>query len=283
VTGIEFELSSARPALEAPPGGRLIVHVVVNVEYWRFDEPMPRAIMPAPHGVQSVPDVPNFGWAEYGLRCGLPRILALTRRLDIPVSASINAGIVEAYPSVAEAVLAADWELVAHGIAQRALTAEDDERAVIDSALELLRQFSGSAPRGWLGPGLQESFATAAILKEAGIDYVCDWILDDIPVWITTPQGRLVGVPYTLELNDSLLHAVEHHPSDELLRRLRFTLETFDQEPGPHVVTLGLHPHLVGVPHRFGHLAACLELLRARDDAVFMTGAQIADWFAAAG
>ena len=86
-TGIEFELSNARPTLAAPAGGRLIAHVVVNIEYWRYDGPMPRAILPAPHGVPSVPDVPNFGWAEYGLRCGLPRILRLTRELGIPVSA----------------------------------------------------------------------------------------------------------------------------------------------------------------------------------------------------
>ena len=47
----------------------------------------------------------------------------------------------------------------------------------------------------------------------------------------------------------------------------------------PRVLALGLHPHLIGVPHRIGYLAAMLELLMARDDTVFMTGSQIADWF----
>ena len=33
---------------------------------------MPRTILTPPHGIGNVPDVPNFSWAEYGLRCGLP-------------------------------------------------------------------------------------------------------------------------------------------------------------------------------------------------------------------
>jgi peptidoglycan/xylan/chitin deacetylase (PgdA/CDA1 family) len=282
-TGIEFQLSSARPALAPPSGGHLIAHVVVNVEYWRFDQPMPRAILTPPHGVRSVPDVPNFGWAEYGLRCGMPRIFDLVRDRGIPVSASMNAGIIDAYPSVAEAVLDAGWEVVAHGVSQSALTAEDDEAAVIAEARSILGEFAGVEPRGWLSPGLQQSFQTAALVRQAGFDYLCDWILDDLPVWLETASGRLVAVPYTLELNDSLLHAVEHHPSDALPRRLRDTLDTFDPEleHGPRIVTIGLHPHLIGVPHRIGHLAVCLDLLRARDDVVFMTGAGIADWFVA--
>jgi hypothetical protein len=43
-----------------------------------------------------------------------------------------------------------------------------------------------------------------------------------------------------------------------------------------------LHPHLMGVPHRFGFLERFLDALVARKDAVFMTGAQIADWFSGA-
>jgi hypothetical protein len=49
------------------------------------------------------------------------------------------------------------------------------------------------------------------------------------------------------------------------------------------VFTIGLHPHLIAVPHRIGYLARILDLLQARDDAVFMTGSGIADWFMASG
>ena len=61
-------------------------------------------------------------------------------------------------------------------------------------------------------------------------------------------------------------------------------LATFDGELDrqPRVLALGLHPHLIGVPHRIGYLAKMLDELMARDDTVFMTGSRIADWFVAA-
>jgi hypothetical protein len=65
---IPFMLSSQRPPLAALDGRAILVHLVVNVEHWPFDQPMPRTLLTAPHGRETVPDVPNYSWAEYGLR-----------------------------------------------------------------------------------------------------------------------------------------------------------------------------------------------------------------------
>ena len=94
----------------------------------------------------------------------------------------------------------------------------------------------------------------------------------------------MLALPYALDLNDVPVYAIEHGSSDELLQRVRYTLEQFDAEGGsqPRVITLALHPHLVGVPHRAIHLARALDLLMQRDDTLFATSSQIADWFAAA-
>ena len=96
-----------------------------------------------------------------------------------------------------------------------------------------------------------------------------------------TRHGPMLAMPYTMELNDVPIWVVQGLSSDELLCRLHATVETFDQElaHNPKVLTFGLHPHLVGVPHRASYLAQCLDLLLARDDTVFVTGSEIADWF----
>jgi peptidoglycan/xylan/chitin deacetylase (PgdA/CDA1 family) len=278
---IPFALSTEREPLPPLDGKRLVVHVAVNVEQWAFDAPMPRAVLPPPHGASAVPDVPNFSWAEYGLRCGLPRIMRILEARGLPATAMLNAGVIDTYPSAAESMLAAGWELMGHGMRQRSLTAEPDEAAVIGACLDRIEAFSGRRPKGWLGPGLQETFATAGILKAAGVEYVCDWVVDDVPVWLDTPNGPLVALPYTLELNDSVLHAVEHQPSASLYDRVLDTLAAFEPEleREPRVLTLALHPHLMGVPHRSVHLARALDVLLARDDVVFVTGERIADWF----
>lgn len=278
---IPFEFASDRPRLEPPRGRPIIVQTVVNIENWRFDHPMPRRLLPAPHGAESVPDIPNFSWAEYGMRCGLPRMMRAFSERGIPISCTMNAGVVETYPRVAEAVAEAGWEFVGHGLHQKSLQSEESEEALIAEALRLLREFSGQRVDGWLGPGLKQTFDTPDILKANGVRYCSDWVLDDLPTWMRTRHGPMIAMPYSLEINDSIAHAVQHRPSDELLTRLQATLRLFEYEAReqPRILTLGLHPHLMGVPHRFTALMEMIDMLLAREDCAFLTAGEIADWF----
>lgn len=281
---VPFELADRRHPLPAPNGRPLVVNVVVNVEHWRFDRPMPRKVLGAPHGVEPVPDVPNFSWSEYGMRCGLPRLIRLLAEFEVATSVSFNASVIEAYPAAAEAIRDAGWEFIGHGLHQQALPAADDEREVVAGSLDAIERFTGSRPRGWLGPGLQETMDTPDVLSAAGVEYVCDWTVDDLPVWVEASPRPLVGVPYSLELNDSVIYAVERQSSPEIWRRTCDTLAVFDSElvDAPRVLPLPLHPHLIGVPHRIVYLRKILETLRARRDVVFMTGGEIHDWYHAA-
>lgn len=278
---IPYLMASQRAVLPPPGGKPLIVHLVVNVEHWRFDHPMPRKLLTAPHGVESVPDVPNYSWAEYGMRVGMPRLLKMFADRGLPASTSINAGVVEAYPACADAMLAAGWEFIGHGMHQQSMQAEKDEAALILAALDRLRSFSGQPVRGWLSPGLRETDDTPDLLAAAGVDHIYDWVLDDLPAWLATRNGPMMAMPYNMEINDSIIYAVEKHSSPEMHRRLVDTVAAFEPEmaDNPKVLALGLHPHLIAVPHRIGYLGAMLDHLQARDDVTFMTGSAIAEWY----
>lgn len=279
---VPFQLSSDRKCLPAPqPGKSLIVHVVMNVEYWPFNEPLPRKTLSTPHGMDTVPDIPNWCWAEYGLRCGMPRMLALFQALDLPVSVNLNSEVIVQYPALANAMLEAGWEFVGHGVVQRLLNRENDEEAVIEKALAQISAFTGHKVRGWMGPGFAQTFETPDYLHKHGIEYNLDWIVDDLPCWMKTKLGPMICMPYAFELNDSLVYAVERQASPDLLARVQDTLATFEPELAtqPRILTLGLHPHQVGVPHRLPYLAKALRLLKERSDVVFMTGSEIADWY----
>ena len=81
---IPFWMLSERQPLKPPRKGRmLIVQCVMNVEYWPFDQPMPRKLIPGPHGNDKIPDVTNFSWVEYGMRTGFPRILEALKQRGI--------------------------------------------------------------------------------------------------------------------------------------------------------------------------------------------------------
>ena len=105
-----------------------------------------------------------------------------------------------------------------------------------------------------------------------------------LPCWMQTKHGPMLAMPYTVELNDVPIWAIQHHSSDEMYKRLQLTLETFEQEldRNPKVLTIALHPHVIGVAHRMGYFARMLDLLSDRDDTVFVTGSEICDWFVAA-
>ncbi len=282
---IPFALSSERPALPDLEGKRLIVNVVVNIEYWPFDRAMPRGILPAPHGAKvEPPDVPNYSWVEYGMRCGMPRLFDMLAARGIKASAFMNAQVADVYPALAKAVVEADWELVGHGWFQRSLKQSEDEAAEIQQCLARLKALSGRRVRGWFGAGGGESSDTPEHLKRAGLDFIHDWLVDDLPVWMTTWEGPMLCLPYTWELNDVPAWVVHSHGSDELLRRLEATLAVLEREleRNPRIVTFGLHPHIVGVPHRAYYLEKAFDLLAQRSDTVFVTSSRIADWYTAA-
>ena len=279
---IPFELASDRAPLHSLDGKRLIVHVAMNIEYWPIERPMPRGIVPAPHGATPAPpDVPNFSWVEYGLRCGMPRFMQMMSERGLPFSSFINAQVADVYPSLMKAVVGAGSELVGHGWFQQSLKQADDEADVIRRSLDRLEEVSGTRARAWLGPGLGETDDTPDILKSEGIEFLHDWALDDLPVWMTTKHGPLVGLPYTFELNDVPIYAIQNGSTDEYLKRVEATLNVYRREMAdqPRIITLALHPHIIAVPHAAWYLEQSLDLLLQDDDTVFVTSSQMGDWF----
>jgi len=279
---IPYRFSNDGPTLKPHPDGAIMVHLVVNVEHWVFDAPMPRTIITPPHGKETVPDVPNFSWADYGMRAGLPRIIHAISSRGLPASTSFNAGVIQAYPRAAEAMREAGWEFVGHGVHQKALNHSEGEEELIVTSLDMIESFTGKRPKGWLSPGLRESHDTPEILRRQGIEYVFDWVVDDVPHWMNTRNGPLLSLPYNLEVNDSIIYAVEKHSSNEMYQRLENTLRLFQREAQtrPRVLAIGLHPHLIGVPHRFESLERMLDLLMKTPNVCFMTGETMAAWYA---
>jgi peptidoglycan/xylan/chitin deacetylase (PgdA/CDA1 family) len=278
---IPFQLLTERPRLEPMKGKPLMIHIAVNLEVWPFDKPMPRAILQNPHGRTPMPDIVNYSWVEYGLRMGVPRLERILTARKLPVTSMMNAALPDYYPSCAALAAMAGWELTGHGVFQRSLQYEDDEEAVIEEALHKCEKFSGKRPRGWLGPGFGESLDTPDILKRKGIEFIHDWMVDDTPCWMRTKHGPLIAVPYALDLNDVTIFAQERYSADEYYKRFKDTADYFASEPdrAPRVITMGLHPHIIAVPYRLAMFERTLDMLMKRDDTVFATGGQIADWF----
>lgn len=272
-----------RKPWKLPKGARIAVWTIVNVEEWDIEKPTARQYLTSPQGVPTIPDIPNWSWHEYGMRVGFWRLLDALGKRKLRATASLNANVCHSYPAVAEAMRDARWEFMAHAVKQGAMHIQPDQRAVIRDSIAIIRKFTGRKPKGWLGPGLTETFETLDLLAEEGIEYVSDWVNDDQPYPIRTKTGSLVSVPYSIELNDIPMMVIQHHPSSEWLRRCTDHFDRLYAEgsKNPRVMAIAVHPYNSGVPHRIKYFEAVYDYLRKKRGVWFTTGEEIYDWYKA--
>jgi peptidoglycan/xylan/chitin deacetylase (PgdA/CDA1 family) len=248
---------------------------------------MPRQVLVAPTGAPLLPDMPNWAWHEYGMRVGFWRFLDAFAVHGIRPTLSVNGSVCTAYPRLAAAARDAGWEFMGHGFVQVPTQKLADERDMVRRSVDAIAGFTGRAPSGWLGPGLTETLSSPDLLAEAGIRWIADWVVDDLPARLVTAHGEVLSMPYSVEHNDVAMMMVQHHSAEEYARRVEAAADRLSADAarsgGAKVLSFALHPYITGVPHRIAMLEALLASLAARDDTVFLQGDDIAAWYLAGG
>jgi len=91
----------------------------------------------------------------------------------------------------------------------------------------------------------------------------------------------VVSVPYTVEINDVSIMAVQQHSSDELLKRGVRQFDRLYKESANsiRVMAISVHPYLTGVPHRIGYLEELYTHIAKQEGVLMWTGEQILDWY----
>ncbi|MBL8381734.1 MAG: polysaccharide deacetylase family protein [Burkholderiales bacterium] len=275
----------ARPRFAWPGGARVAIWVVPNVEHYEYQPAQVRVRDPWPR--QPHPDVLNYGIRDYGNRVGLWRMLEVLDRHRIRCTASLSMAVLDMYPEIAAAMAARGWEYMSHGLYNTRYHwnySEDEERAAIAACQAIHRRHTGRDLAGWFSPAASYTLNTADLVAAAGIRYLCDFFHDDQPCEIAVRSGRLVSVPYGFELNDSVMHRrpLEGEDFERMGRAMFDELHENAGRWGGLVMAIGLHPYVMGAPHRIGHLDRLLAYLKGRDGVWWATGAEIADhWMAA--
>ncbi len=277
----EYSAIMDRKPVKLPGAARLGVWFIINVEKWDIKATMARSVLPAPQGVTVTPDIPNYSWFDYGLRVGFWRLKKVLDKHQVRATISLNAPVCNSHPVIVEEALRSGWEILAHGYEQRAINLEKDEREVIRKTIKTIQDFTGKRPRGWMGPGLHETFDTPDILAEEGFEYVADWVNDDQPYPLKVKTGSLIAVPYTVELNDIPIYLVQHHRSPEIYERSRDAFDTLYEEGAESARFMGIsvHPYVSGAAHRIKYIDKILQYIKGHQDVLFMTGEEILDWY----
>ncbi|MBX3594369.1 polysaccharide deacetylase family protein [Sphingomonas sp.] len=263
------------------PGGKPVaVTLLVNLEWFPIT-PADTPFRAPGHMVTPYPDYRHYTAREYGTRVGFYRLLDAVAKAGVKVTVAANAAIATRYPSIIADILSAGHEIVAHSTDMNATIAggmaEDAERAIIVQARDTLADAIGHAPRGWQSIARSQSFDTPRLLVEAGFDYMCDWVNDDLPYVATTSAGTIVSVPFNHELSDRQMIGVQQQSMDSVAQQLGDALDWLKGEAARYrsgrVLPFTLTPYITGLPYRMDAFETMLARL-AEDEAT---------WFATAG
>jgi allantoinase len=274
----DFVPITERPKLTWPNGARLAVWVVTNIEFF----PLTHGLAAHPFEAKgTAPTVRPWAQRDYGNRVGIWRIMELFDKLGIRSTATMNAAICDHHPQIVEAALARKWEIAGHcetnTMRLSALDAEQ-ELATIRSSTARLAAATGSRPKGWLGAAMAETWHTIDYLIAEGYEYVADWTNDDQPFMMNIDGRSIVSLPYSYELNDSPFFYYRNGTIDGFEKVIRRQFDVLYEEGATsgRMLVIGLHPFIIGVPHRIRGLGSALSYIKQHDDIWFATGDEIA-------
>lgn len=273
---------AGRPKIAWPGGKKLAFWIAPNIEYYEFDPPSnpKRTPWPRPN-----PDVVGYSQRTWGNQVGHWRMMELFDKYSLRGSISLSIGLIDHHPEIIEACADRGWEFFSHGIYNTRYSYEMNEaqeRAVIEDSIRSVEAATGQRIRGYLAPALTHTERTLDLIAEYDFWYSCDLFHDDQPQPLKTKTGKLVSMPYSLEVNDVITYSVQGWSAE---RYADILIRHFDQllaegEQSGTVMCIPLHAYLVSQPHRLGLFERALKHICSHsEDVWFATGAEIASHF----
>jgi allantoinase len=219
---------------------------------------------------------------EYGARVGFWRIARLFQDRKVPLTVFAAAAALEHNAEVARAIAETDWDIVAHGYrwVEHYHLDEATEREHIAKAHESIQRTVGRAPRGWYCRYSPSENTRRLLVEHGGYGYDCDAYNDDVPYWLDVDGTQHMVIPYSLVTNDAKLLAgggIENSAD-----YAQFLIDTFDVlaaegRTTPRMMSVGMHPRIIGHPGRIAGLVKFMDHIAGRDDAWVAGRSDIAD------
>jgi allantoinase len=273
------------PTWKWPGDRRLAVNIVVNFEEGAERSPLDgdmesealnEASYPVPAGQR---DLVQESVYEYGSRTGVWRILRLFDQYKVCATVFACGQALERSPEVAKAFTERDYDFVGHGyrwIAPISFT-RDEELDDMRRTAASIRATTGKTMSGWFprGPHTTNTFALAA---QERLEFVSAAFNDDVPYVSREYENPLLVIPYALDTNDIRFWKDGFLLADDFAA---YCIDTFDvlyreSATFPRMMSVGLHPRIIGRPGRIAGLQRFLEHASQVSEVWFATRSEIA-------
>jgi peptidoglycan/xylan/chitin deacetylase (PgdA/CDA1 family) len=266
-----WSMLAERTPVRWPHGRPLALWINVAVEHFPLDATGEGV---KAHGsmMMPYPDLRHYTLRDYGNRVGVYRVLKALADRGFVASFAINGEIAVRYPGLVRRLAATGGEILAHGWNMDRVHsgAIDTEREAqwIDETLTVLAPFAPAPIRGWLSPARSQSASTPELLTQRGIDWCADWVNDELPYRFNTAHGPLSMLPLSWELEDRFVIGENQHAesewADQCCDAADFLLAEAERSGAGRLLSLSLHPWVIGQAHRIRHLERVLDHLVAR-------------------
>ena len=275
------------PRVHWPKGEQVAVNIVVN-----YEEGAEYSI---PDGdsrnerVGELPDGVSSEWRdlriesvhEYGSRAGVWRLMRMFDELQIDVTFFACAVALERNPQVADALRDSNHEVASHGWrwSEHWLQNREDERLRLKAAVQSISETCGRRPRGWYSRTMPSVHTRELVVEEGGFRYDADAYNDDLPYFVDVLGRQHLVVPYTAVTNDMRFATQGYSNPHDFFETCKSSFDYLWDEGATHprMMSIGLHPRLIGQPGRAHVLRSFIEYALDKGGVWFARRIDIAD------
>lgn len=219
---------------------------------------------------------------EYGSRVGIWRLQRLLDAYKIPITIFGCAVALERNPDVGAWIQEAGHDVCAHGWRWEKVwnLSREEEKQHIDWAVDSIEQTCGAPPKGWYcryGPSVH---TRELLVEHGGFLYDADAYNDELPYYTKVNGKKHLVVPYSQTLNDGKFVRPQGYGSasdffDSLKRTLDYLWD--EGETQPKMMSIGLHPRIIGQPYRISALKQFIEYALNKEQVWFARRLDIAN------
>ncbi len=222
---------------------------------------------------------------EYGSRAGVWRLARMFDEYGIKCTFFGCGKAFESNPEVGAWVQEAGHEPAGHGYRWEKmwLMSREEEEQQLAQCITAIEHTCGERPLGWYSR-YNPSINTRELLVDAGFSYDCDSYADDLPYFTEVKGKEHLVVPYSLLYNDGrFLTPQGYGTPSAFLDHLKRALDYLWDEGATHpkMMSVGLHPRIIGQAARASVLKEFIEYAQAKGDVWFARRVDIADWWQA--
>ena len=275
-----------RPKIKWPNDARIALWVTPNVEYMDFI-PEPNdgkgGFYRRVYGRTPLPDVMSYGSQDYSNRVCWWRMLEVFDHHKIRCTISLNEAILEHFPDIRDSMMKRDYDYMSHGIYNNRflhLMTPDEELAFYKDCIDTLYRHTGKKLKGMLTPGVSPSGNTAELMAKAGLIYNADWGHDDQPFPMKVESGRIISMPYNLDLNDGTFGRMGT-PPEYWAQCVKDQFDVLYEEGADNArqICISLHPGTMGHPSRIKYLDEVLGYMMSHAGVWQTTSDEMADYY----